>query len=40
MAADWGCAERSAGPRGHLNGDSGLGDWAQGRGWLAELLER
>jgi predicted alpha/beta hydrolase family esterase len=40
MAADWGCRERSAGPRGHLNGDSGLGDWAQGRGWLAELLER
>ena len=40
MATDWGSRERSAGARGHLNGDSGLGDWAEGRRWLAELLGR
>jgi predicted alpha/beta hydrolase family esterase len=40
MAAAWGCGERCAGPRGHLNGDSGLGDWEEGRRWLSELLAR
>ena len=35
MAADWGASVVMAGPRGHLNADSGLGDWSEGR----ELLE-
>ena len=35
MAADWGASVVMAGPRGHLNADSGLGDWQEGR----ELLE-
>jgi predicted alpha/beta hydrolase family esterase len=38
MAEDWGCAQRSVGARGHVNGDSGLGDWDEGRRWLAQLL--
>jgi predicted alpha/beta hydrolase family esterase len=39
MAADWGVQVRLAGARGHLNGDSGLGEWDEGRRWLAELLK-
>jgi uncharacterized protein len=35
MAADWGASVVMAGPRGHLNAGSGLGDWPEGR----ELLE-
>ena len=35
MAADWGSSVVIAGPRGHLNAESGLGDWPEGR----ELLE-
>lgn len=35
MAADWGSRVVMAGPRGHLNAESGLGDWPEGR----ELLE-
>ena len=38
MAADWGSRVLDAGPRGHLNADSGLGDWPEGRQRLAELL--
>jgi predicted alpha/beta hydrolase family esterase len=38
MAADWGARTLDAGPRGHLNSDSGLGDWPQGRQMLAQLL--
>jgi hypothetical protein len=38
MAADWGCDVREAGPLGHINGDSGLGDWPAGREWLARLV--
>lgn len=38
MAADWGSRTLDAGPRGHLNADSGLGDWPQGRQLLADLL--
>jgi len=40
MAADWGCAALDAGPRGHLNSDSGLGDWPEGRELLANLLRK
>jgi len=30
MAADWGAAAVAVGAAGHLNGDSGLGDWPAG----------
>ena len=30
MAQDWGSTALAAGPRGHLNGESGLGDWPEG----------
>ena len=39
MARDWGSDFESAGPRGHINGESGLGDWRDGHEamfrWLA-----
>lgn len=38
MAADWGGSTLDAGPRGHLNSASGLGDWPEGRQLLADLL--
>lgn len=34
LAADWGAAAEPIGARGHVNADSGLGDWPQGRAWL------
>ena len=37
MAADWGCSVVIAGPRGHLNADSGLSDWPEGRALLMGL---
>ena len=37
MAADWGASVVMAGPRGHLNADSGLGDWPEGRALLLGL---
>lgn len=40
MAADWGARVVEAGARGHLNADSGLGDWPEGRALLAGLLAR
>jgi predicted alpha/beta hydrolase family esterase len=30
MAADWGSELVDIGPRGHINGESGLGDWPEG----------
>lgn len=38
FAADWGAGLVVAGPRGHLNGESGLGDWPEGRALLAALM--
>jgi predicted alpha/beta hydrolase family esterase len=38
MARDWGCASFDIGPRGHVNGESGLGDWPEGRALLQRLL--
>jgi hypothetical protein len=38
MASGWGCEIVEAGPAGHLNADSGLGDWPEGRRLLAGLL--
>lgn len=39
LAADWGARFVDAGARGHLNADSGLGDWPEGRAHLNELLK-
>ncbi len=38
MAADWGSQLVIAGAHGHLNTESGLGDWAQGQALLAQLM--
>ena len=40
MIADWGSEAVSIGPRGHINGDSGLGDWPEGRALLDALVGR
>jgi predicted alpha/beta hydrolase family esterase len=40
MLADWGSEAVAIGPRGHVNGDSGLGDWPAGRALLATLVGR
>jgi len=40
MAADWAAAVHETAPRGHLNSDSGLGDWPEGRQLLAGLLRK
>jgi uncharacterized protein len=37
LAADWGATLVLAGARGHLNGESGLGDWPQGMALLRSL---
>ena len=37
LATAWGAQVVDAGPRGHLNADSGLGDWPEGRALLAAL---
>lgn len=37
LAADWGAALYSLGPRGHVNADSGLGDWDEGWALLQGL---
>jgi len=38
MAAGWGCGAIAAGALGHLNADSGLGAWPEGRAWLTSLV--
>jgi uncharacterized protein len=38
MARDWGASAYDIGPRGHINGASGLGDWDEGRALLRTLL--
>ena len=37
LAQAWGARFESAGARGHLNADSGLGDWPAGLAWLQAL---
>lgn len=37
LAADWGADPESLGPRGHINGESGLGAWPRGRAMLSSL---
>jgi predicted alpha/beta hydrolase family esterase len=39
LAAAWGARCIEAGALGHLNGDSGLGDWPQGYALLQELMK-
>lgn len=39
-AQAWGSAFHELGPRGHINADSGLGDWPDARGWLDALARR
>jgi uncharacterized protein len=38
LAADWGSTIVNAGPVGHLNADSALGDWPEGLALLQRLL--
>lgn len=38
LAADWAVAGWALGPCGHVNAESGLGDWPEGRQRLADLL--
>jgi hypothetical protein len=38
LAEDWGTALALAGARGHLNAESGLGDWPEGQGLLHALM--
>jgi predicted alpha/beta hydrolase family esterase len=40
MAAAWGSELVSLGPCGHINGESGLGDWPEGREMLQALIGR
>jgi predicted alpha/beta hydrolase family esterase len=40
LAADWGAPYTDAGPRGHLNSESGLGDWPEGRALLNDLINK
>ncbi|MBI3368858.1 MAG: serine hydrolase family protein [Burkholderiales bacterium] len=37
LAADWGAEARDIGPRGHLNADSGLGDWPDAQAAIHDL---
>ena len=37
LAGEWGARQVRIGAAGHINGESGLGDWPAGRVWVAEL---
>jgi predicted alpha/beta hydrolase family esterase len=39
LAEDWGAQVQLVGARGHVNAESGLGNWPQGLRWLAGLAE-
>lgn len=39
LARRWGCAFADAGLAGHINANSGLGDWAFGQSLLRDLIE-
>ncbi|MDP3343303.1 MAG: alpha/beta hydrolase [Hydrogenophaga sp.] len=38
LAHDWGSRFIDLGERGHINAESGLGDWPEGHAWLLELM--
>ena len=37
LASDWAAQPQSLGDAGHVNSESGLGDWPDGLAWLAQL---
>ncbi len=39
LARQWHSALKDLGPRGHINADSGLGDWPEGHAWLQTLMK-
>lgn len=39
LAHGWGAACTDIGRAGHINADSGLGDWPEGHAWLTELFK-
>jgi len=39
LARQWHSGLRDLGPRGHINADSGLGDWPEGHAWLQTLMK-
>jgi len=40
MASDWGCTTHAISAHGHVNGESGLGDWPAGLARLNALISR
>jgi len=40
MAQDWGARFVDSGPRGHMNAESGLGDWPEGHALLLSLMNK
>ena len=40
MARAWGSRWVDLGEAGHINAESGLGDWPQGHAWLLALVDR
>lgn len=40
FARAWGAEHHVIGARGHINADSGLGDWPEGEVWLERLIAR
>jgi hypothetical protein len=38
IAEAWGAEYHVIGAMGHINADSGLGDWPEGQAWLDELI--
>jgi len=40
LAADWGARWVDLGAAGHINADSGLGDWPEGHALLQSLMNR
>jgi hypothetical protein len=39
LARQWHSALQDLGPKGHINADSGLGDWPEGHAWLQTLMK-
>jgi predicted alpha/beta hydrolase family esterase len=39
LASEWGARHVVIGPAGHINGESGLGDWPAGHAWVQTLTQ-
>lgn len=39
LAQDWGAQWINGGARGHINAESGLGDWPEGHAWLQTFMK-